>query len=41
MDSQVEFRRKNQESEPQERIVLESTILMQQHNFDILIQEKE
>ncbi len=40
-DSQVEFKQRSQEFKPQQKIVLGSTNLMQQHNFDTLIQEEK
>ncbi len=40
-DSQVEFRQRNREFEPWQRVALELTSLMQQHNFDVLIHEEE
>jgi hypothetical protein len=36
-NSQVEFRWRSQKFEPQQKIMLESIDLMQQHNFDVLI----
>ncbi len=41
VNSQVEFKWRSQESEPWQRVVLESIDLMQQHTSNVLIQEKE
>jgi hypothetical protein len=39
--SQVKFRQRSWESELRQKVVLKSTYLMQQHNFNILIQKEE
>jgi hypothetical protein len=40
-NSQVEFRQRSWELKPRQRVVLESSHLMQQHNSDTLIQEEQ